>query len=375
MVLIFLVGCGSNDGTNTQNSAKNKEYVVGMWLSYSEVDRLISGDLKTDYLTVLKNCKRLGVTDVFVHVRPFCDAIYPSEIFPWRKGISREKDMLETLIQLTHEAKIRFHAWINPYRVKTTDSDIATLDEKSPARLWLQDENAKNDMNVCVWNGIYLNPACVEVRKLVIDGVREILANYEVDGIHFDDYFYPTTELVFDKASYDEYCASSEQPLPLEEWRRANVNQLIGATYTAVKFFSKDIIFSVSPTASLDKNKNELFADVEAWTSNSCVDWIIPQLYFGFEYPEKDFRFDLLLEKWKTVKRAENVRLLVGLAAYKMDESDAVDAQEWQMQSDLLARQTAMCYNDETVSGHVYYSYTALFNQKNKKVLETLIEE
>lgn len=375
--VILLAGCSPDNRADTDEPSEQKSHIVGVWLSYAEVDRLLEGDLRENYSGVLKNCESLGVTDMFVHVRAFCDAIYPSKLFPMRRSAAeKDFDVLEVMTELTHNAGMRIHAWINPYRVRTADTDVNALDESSPARLWLEDETQENDANVCIWNGIYLDPSQAEVRRLVIDGVREILQNYKVDGIHFDDYFYPTAEPEFDKAAYNAYSAASKQPLELAEWRQANINQLISGTYTAVKFFSRELIFSVSPAASLEKNKTELFADVEAWTANGCVDWIIPQLYFGFEYPEEEFRFDRLLEEWKRLKRADSVRLIVGLAAYKLDELNAPDAEEWQAQTELLAREVRMCREEDEISGHVYYSYTALFadEEKNRQALEALLE-
>lgn len=376
-VLLMLAGCSQTGNKDAAQQVDQGTYIVGMWLSYTEVDKLLSGDFKEGFSDVLENCKRLGVTDVFVHVRAFCDAIYPSRLFPLRdtaKG--KELDILETMISLCHASSMRFHAWINPYRVRTADENIDALDAASPVRVWLEDEDTENDANVCFSNGIYLDPSRAEVRRLVIDGVREILRNYAVDGIHFDDYFYPTAEPEFDAVSYNAYTSECEEPLELAEWRRASVNQIISGTYTAVKFFSNDLIFSVSPAASLRKNREELFADVAAWTANGCVDWIIPQLYFGFEYPENEFCFDTLLNEWKQLERADNVKLLIGLAAYKLSEPTAPDAAEWQNDAGLLAREVQMCRKQAEIGGYVYYSYTALFSdeEKNRQALERLLE-
>ena len=368
LILFLLVGCAKKE-----NNYLQEDYIVGMWLSYAEVDRLLTGDFKKDYAVVLNDCKRVGVTDIFVHVRAFCDSIYPSELFPLRETAVKDFDVLEAMIKLTHDAGIRFHAWINPYRVRVGDEDITKLDKASPARIWSEDSTAKN--NVCFWNGIYLNPSSYEVRRLIIDGIREVLRKYKVDGIHFDDYFYPTVEPDFDSQSYSDYVASVNEPLGLAEWRRANVNQLISSVYTAVKFFDNDLIFSVSPTASIENNKEKLFADVEVWVENGCVDWIVPQLYFGFEYPDDEFQFDNLLVDWLKIKRGEDVKIIVGLAAYKMDETQAVDFREWQENTDILSREAAICRKEKDISGHAYYSYTSLFQNAsvNKKALSELL--
>ncbi len=376
LACILLCGCAQK-GVQTDNVYKIPEYTVGMWLSYSEIDRIANADFKAGFREVLQNCKTLNITDLFVHIRAFGDAIYPSEIYPLRNSVKKyDYDLLEFAVSETHRYGMRFHAWINPYRIYTGSTDINVLPEGSPVRKWLEDENTENDLNVAFYNGIYLNPASSEVRKLVIDGIREILQNYKVDGIHFDDYFYPTSESAFDSASYDMYASSCSQPLSLADWRRANVNRLISGTYVAVKFFNKDILFSVSPAASVQKNKEELYADVEVWMKEGCVDVIIPQLYFGFEYKREEFRFERLLQQWKNIERAESVRLFIGLAAYKINESTEDDGNEWQTNADVLYKQANICKNDTAVNGHVFYSYTALFSsgEINKQARELLKE-
>jgi hypothetical protein len=114
----------------------------------------------------------------------------------------------------------------------------------------------------------------------VLDGIRELIAKYEIDGIHFDDYFYPTTSTDFDAASYAEYKKSTENPLPLADWRRNAVNTLISACYTAIKYANRNIVFSISPTASLESNYENLYADkdVKAFSSGNLIASIVKAL-------------------------------------------------------------------------------------------------
>lgn len=360
---------------NTAQAAENGK-ITGLWLSYSELNAMLSGDFSEQFGALLENCRSIGITDLFVHVRAFCDSIYPSEIFPKSSAAaSYNGDLLRDITELTHKAGIRVHAWINPYRVRTADENTDALDGKSPAKIWLTDSDPENDLNVCFSNGIYLNPASEEVRSTVISGIREILSNYDVDGIHFDDYFYPTEEASFDEKSYSEYTSSAENPLSLADWRRAQVNQLISGCYTAVKFSGGDKIFSISPAASIEKNYNSMFADVKEWMKSGCIDWIIPQLYFGFEYPDKDFRFDRLLEAWRAVKAAENVRLVIGLAAYKLGTDSSPDSAEWKNGEDILARQLRLCA--DSTYGCIFFSAGSLFseNELNRRALELIKKE
>ncbi|MBE6727143.1 MAG: hypothetical protein E7562_00680 [Ruminococcaceae bacterium] len=373
--IIVLCGCGTNNSNESAlKEVRVEDYHIGLWVSYSELNAMLKGDFKLMFEELLKNCVDNGITDLFIHVRAFCDAVYPSSLFPITESASVfNGDLLEYMIESVHNKGIAFHAWINPYRVRTADENIDSLPIKSPVKQWLSDEDLQNDINVCFSNGIYLNPASSQVRRLIIDGIRELLENYKVDGIHFDDYFYPTADASFDEASYNTYKNGCVQPLSLYDWRRSQVNQLISGVYTAVKFYDKNIIFSVSPAASLEKNKNELFADIEAWVQASTVDWIIPQLYFGFEYPDTNFCFDTLLEQWFSIKRNDDVRLMIGLAAYKIDTESAADRAEWNGNIKILAQQAALCKKNGA-DGHIFFSSSALFSKKetNRKALEEL---
>lgn len=258
LTLLLLSGCSPADNANENISKQN--YITGVWVSYSELDTMLMGDFKTEFNVAVQNCLSRGITDMFVHVRPFCDSYYPSELFPLRATAATHGfDVLEYMINVCHQSGIKFHAWLNPYRVRTADNDISNLHENSPAKIWLSDETVDNDINVSTVGGIYLNPAESEVRALIIDGIREIIDNYSVDGIHFDDYFYHTTESIFDEQSYSAYCSEAQKPLALDDWRRANVNALISGAYTAIKFKNKDIVFSISPSASIDENYNKIW--------------------------------------------------------------------------------------------------------------------
>src|SRR5699024_1940674 len=111
--------------------------------------------------------------------------------------------------------------------------------------------------------GLYFDPSSETVRQLIVDGVTEIVTNYEVDGIHFDDYFYPTTEASFDEAEY----AASGSSLSLEDWRRDNVNQLVKAVYDAIKSEKPEVRFGISPQGNMDNNYNGQYSDVALWLS------------------------------------------------------------------------------------------------------------
>lgn len=361
LICVLLGGC-SPINNKKSDDANPQTKVVGVWISYTELDEmLLGGDFKGRFNSVIENCKARGITDVFVHTRPYCDAIYNSLLFPKRESAALyDFDILEYMITECHENDIKFHAWINPYRVRTADSEVQNLPADSIVRKWCEDETVENDTNVCFERGIYLNPASSETRQLVIDGIREIINGYAVDGIHFDDYFYPTTDESFDNASYAQYCKDTLTPLSLDEWRRANVNALISGSYTAIKFKDKNIIFSISPSASIGENYNRHYADVSAWCESGCVDYIIPQLYFGFEYLDSNYKFENLLNDWEKLVNKTEAKLLIGLATYKINTQTEPDKSEWQNGTEVIKHQTQICKTNSNISGYIYFSYTSM---------------
>ena len=372
---VLFCGCGKTYKSEPQKVRQNT-YLNGVWISYIELDKMVSsGDFYGEFSNVVSNCMDFGITDIFLHTVPFCDAIYNSEIYGKRYDTS--EDILKTAIDICHAKSIRLHAWINPYRVKTGTNDKALLKENSPAYKWLNDEKETNDINVLLTDGgIYLNPASNDTRLMVINGIRELCLGYQIDGIHFDDYFYPTTDETFDEKSYDLYKSATEYPLSLADFRRANVNALVSSAYTAIKFINKDIIFSVSPAADKQKNYETLYADIDLWCRENCVDYIIPQLYFGFSYIDKRFCFENILNEWKTLA-TKDVKLVVGLGVYKIFTPTKADGDEWQTRDDVLKKQTAICLADEKVSGQVFYSYSSLFSsdERLKKIRDNIKKE
>lgn len=345
----------------------------GVWLSYLEINTLLKSKngFKNEFGKVAEKLYEFGITELYFHVRSHCDSVVKSQYFP-QSDTSKPAnyDILNYVISVCHQKGIKVYAWINPYRVTASHSDISKLPENSPALKWLKDSDSQNDRNVVVQNGIYLNPAESEVRKLVVDGVRELVRGYDLDGIHFDDYFYPTTDPDFDKISYETYKSKTKNPLSLDNWRRENVNTLIAETHTAVKSSGKNIIFSISPAATIEKNYNSAYADVKYWVDNGLVDEVIPQIYFGFNHTDENFNFPKLLKDWLEFCENSKASLKIGLAPYKIGTESKTDGDEWKKNSDILARQVALCRQNPKISGVVFYSYTSLFSEKEQNTAE-----
>jgi len=340
-----------------------------IWLTYSEIGSLVKGKSEEEYRESLEevfdNLNANKINTVFYQCRAFCDSFYESKIFPVSKYISAGNDALpfdpfEVFLEMGEEKNIRVHCWVNPYRV-SYDNAFEKLPENSPVRE-LYKEN-KNALIICE-RGIYLNPAEADARKLVLEGIRELLNKYKVDGIHFDDYFYPETEDLKDEKMYKEY-KSDGGNFSLSQWRRENVSALVSAVYSLVKSFDNELLFSVSPSADIEKCKNIFYADVEKWCSEEgFVDYIIPQIYFGFE--NEKMPFSDLVKEWEKLTAESNVKLVCGLAAYKcgkVDENAGSGKNEWTKNVNILSTQYEQVRESQAWQGFSLFSYSYCFGE------------
>ncbi len=375
--------------SNTSSHDKppvSKTFTSALWYAFYELDfrDLTEQQFKEKINKMFDDAVTLKSDAVICHVRSHADAFYFSDYFPMSQYVTGEQgkrsdyDPLKYMVEAAHSRGLKFHAWINPYRVATSN-DLTLLADSNPAKKWLTDNNTENDRNVIIWgNGIYFNPARTEVRTLVLNGIREILKNYDVDGIHIDDYFYPEVPAIDESFDGVEYNASGTS-LSIEDWRRANVNALVSSIYSAVKQYPK-VVFGVSPSCHIstdktDKNYTTLFADIAKWmNSDGFVDYIAPQLYFSYDYPKDEFKYDTLLKQWYNMPRKSSVKLYIGIAAYKMDPEEA-DTDSWLTEDDILAKQTI---DAEKIGcdGVFIYNYSSIMDTRPlaTKQRENLIE-
>ena len=347
----------------TEKNEKEPEF-CGLWLTYSELS--VKGKNYTEksyseYIgKIFDSAKQWGVTDVFVHARAFGDALYFSSVFPHseyasgKRGKKAEFDILKICISEGEKRSLKIHAWINPYRISS--SFKADYLCKGTLKDWYE----KNTGDVFEINGgLYLNPTSEKAKKLVADSVREIMSNYNVAGIHFDDYFYPENCSDADKKNFEEY-RKKGGTLFLQGFRHENVNSLVSLVYALVKSFGEEKIFSISPSGDIDKNIDGFYADVALWCKGGYCDMIIPQLYFGFE--NETMPFEKTLDKWCDLCEGSSVRLAVGLALYKIgkeDEFAGAGKYEWLKNSDIISRQIEMLKEKE-VSGYALFSASYL---------------
>ena len=339
-----------------------------VWVSYlefAEMDFSSESAFRADAAALMDNCLSLGLNTVIAQVRPFGDALYRSSLFPWShlctgvQGQDPGFDPLDVLLTEAHARGLSLEAWVNPYRLRSSASMPPVLAESSLL-------NTHPEWVCTVNEGAYLNPAIPEAADYVVQGVAELVQNYAVDGIHFDDYFYPTTDPSIDAA---QFAASGETDLTA--WRRANVTRLVKAAHDAVKAADPTLRFGVSPQGNPDNDRNEQYTDLSVWLTASgadaVVDYLCPQIYWGYGYTLSSgstrFAFENITAEWLALPRAESTALYFGLGAYRVGVGDgganADSVSQWCTGSALTRQVTDL--RSAGAGGWALYRYGSLF--------------
>lgn len=338
-----------------------------MWVSYLEYRNMVwdrAEGFAHSAAALMDDCVDMGLNTVILQVRPFADALYESDLFPWSNAITGTQgesggyDPLAIMVNAAHVRGVRLEAWINPYRVALNDNTPGSIAGNNLL-------HTHPDWVKTVGEGRYLDPANPDVQDYICRGVAEILEKYDVDGIHFDDYFYPTTDLAFDA---EEYAASGTK-LSQADWRRKNVNDLVSAVYKTVKSIRPACSFGISPQGNNDNNYNSQYSDVALWLSTpGYVDYIMPQVYWGYGYTTKagrtDYAFENVTRYWASLPRDPAVSLYFGLGAYRIGDGDggnyehAVD--QWNTGHNLADMITTL--QDRNCGGFALYRYDFLWH-------------
>lgn len=378
-------GTNSGGASGADKSHEDSAYVahegemMAVWVPYMSLS--VEGNpsqeaFEKKFDEIVKTSKEHNMNTLIVHVRPFGDALYPSEYYPWShiltgtQGKDPGYDPLSYMVEAAHKAGLEFHAWINPLRIKVSDTP-KKLSDGNPYTKWKSDKDKSG--YVLDWDGdLYFNPAYPEVRRYIIESVEEIVKNYPVDGIHFDDYFYPTSDVDYDKASYDAYTESlgkDTTPLTQNAWRTANINALVSGVYSAVHNLSSHTVFGISPQGNID-NDISMGADVYSWGKTAgYADYLCPQIYVSFDHPL--LPYDSTADEWRQLVKNNGVKLYIGLAVYKAG-SDA-DEGSWEGSQDILQKEIE--YGRELkADGFMLYSYDYLVNDQTKKEIENVMK-
>jgi len=346
----------------TEEFEKQKE-MRAIFISYIELQEHVKNQnqqtSKKNIDKMLANIKKLKFNTVILQVRMASDAIYPSKIFPYSNYVSREEgeeyyDVLQYFLDKSHRENLKLYAWINPYRIRTTEKK-ETISKKNPAYQYLGTDT------IYINNGIYYNPSKKEVTNLIVSGVKEVL-KYQVDGILFDDYFYPNTEI--DEADYQKYLETNSY-ISGEEYRLNVINEMLEKVHVLCKKYN--IPFGVSPDGNIENNYQKNYADIKKWlSSDKYVDFIMPQIYYGFYNSTKSY-FKVVRE-WHNLLKKENINFYVALAFYKVGIEDKYAKEgydEWLTNDDIIMREVLLSRNLEKYSGFSLFRYDNLFNTNN----------
>lgn len=356
----------AGNNTNVNNNVANTNEVRAAWITFLEFNSkgYTLNSFNSRITEMFDKIAASGLNEIYVHVRPFSDAMYRSAYFPWskyasgRQGVDPGFDPLAIMVNAAHSRNLKLHAYINPYRV-CTEADFDKLATNSPAYKWLNDDDEDNDRNVLKFgNMYYYNPSSDDVIKLINNGVAEIVKNYDVDGVIFDDYFYPTLgsnySSKFDAEEYNDYKLETTNPLSIVDWRRNNINKMVKTVYATVKKSGKNRTFGISPAGNLNnlRANDKYYVDIDRWGRESgYVDYIAPQLYWGFEH--SICPFEPTVDKWVATVINPEVKLYIALP---MHLAQAQETPEWKNNHDILGRMVSSLRN-KSVNGFSVYRY------------------
>ncbi len=348
-----------------------------VWVSYLEfsgMDFSSADAFRADVSTLMDNCAGLKLNTILAQVRPFGDALYPSQLFPWShlctgtQGQDPGFDPLDILITEAHVRGLSLEAWVNPYRLRSSAAVPPNLAKSSLA-------STHPEWVCAVGEGLYLNPAIPEAADYVAQGVAELVRNYPLDGIHFDDYFYPTTDLSLDEVQFAASGAGD-----LTTWRRENITRLVRSVHDVIKSSDPTLRFGISPQGNPENDRNTQYSDVSQWLTaegeNAVVDYLCPQIYWGYGYMLQSgstrFGFDRIVPEWLSMPRSADVALYFGLGAYRIGVGDGGanedSLSQWSTGS-ALTRQVADL-RAQNVGGWALYRYDSLFRSSVPELAE-----
>ena len=309
---------------------------------------------KKEFIDYLDKLKDLGINTVVVQVRPKSDALYKSNINPWSdvltgvQGKDPGYDPMKFMISEAHKRGMDFHAWLNPYRITTKGTDLNTLCENHPAR--------KNPDWVISYNdALYYNPELSQVKDYIASTVKEIVDNYEVDAIHFDDYFYPSNYPLPEGEDKDGAIANE---------RRQHVNDMVSQVSRTIKASNPNVEFGISPVGIWKNDYSgkfgsiingyegyySVYGDAISWIDNGWVDYIAPQVYW--EIGNKAADYETMIKWWSNAVKGTEVKLYIGEGIYK----DVVSKE--------IVKHLELCDSIDEIKGNFFFSLKDILNNR-----------
>lgn len=383
---------------------KQRKEVRGVWVSnVANIDTprgLPMDEYKAHLVKIVETVASYNMNTIIFQVRPTNDAYYPSKLNPWSRFITGVEgqdpgfDVLEFVINECKKYGIRVHAWMNPYRVSTASLDQLNLTKEEYLNTLSEGNFARLHPEHTILDGankVILSPAHPEVIDFVTRSIMEVADNYDVEGVHIDDYFYPYAKIPqeLEEADYLKYRESEEQSF--DDFRRMNVDKMIKSVHDALKkSFSKTnkkVMFGISPFAiyrthssivegGWDKGSynaagalqcySELYSDVYKWMEEGWIDYVVPQVYFPFE--RKDVTYHDLTKWWSERTKETNTVLYIGMGLYQMGSNEV-----WQNPKE-ITNQLTFNQNFENVDGAIFFTYKDLVKGQNQIKDEALDE-
>lgn len=373
-----------------------EDEVRGIWVSNVvniDTPLLTTIDEYKAYLDNMINViSSYNLNTIIFQVRPNCDAYYPSILNPWSRYITGIEgkdpgfDVFQYVIDRAKEKNIKVHAWMNPYRVSQASLDtlkltkeeyLDTLAENNYARIH------KEDTILDGINKVILSPSHETVIKFVTDSIMEVINNYDIEGVHIDDYFYPYSKIPdeFEKDDYLKYRTNENQSL--DDFRRMNVDKMIKSVHDAIAEFTKNsgrkVLFGISPFAIYRAHTSiredgwekgsyhsagalqcysELYSDVYKWMKENWIDYVVPQVYFPFE--RKDVTYHDLTKWWSNIAKETGTVLYIGQGLYQMGSNEF-----WQ-NTEEINNQLRFNQNFDNVQGTIFFTYHDLLKTDNQ---------
>lgn len=374
---LVLIGLGrwSQPGASAVSTWEKKDFRA-VWVStvyrldYPSQATTDPAVLRADADKILQNCADLGMNAVILQVRPSADALYPSAYYPWSKYLTGAQgtapedgfDPLAYWVERAHSLGLELHAWLNPFRItKSGQSEFDALTADHPAKL-------HPDWVVEYEENFYFNPGLPQVREYIIQSAEELARNYDIDGIHLDDYFYPGSGFD-DAAAYAQYGGGFSD---VGDWRRDNVNQLVRELGERVHAIDPELSYGISPSgvwadkSSLPEGSNTTggyesyyaaYADSRKWVKEGWLDYICPQVYWYIGHKSMDYA--AIVDWWADTVEGTGVSLYIGMADYQAGNTS--ETSSWY---GTAAMEAMLSYNQKVpqVTGEVHFRYQFLVN-------------
>ncbi|MEG0471454.1 MAG: family 10 glycosylhydrolase [Solibacillus sp.] len=376
LVLLLLTPVLTNQKATADSLPKNE--MRAAWISSVLNIDMKAGMTQAQYTqwaqSTLDKLKAANYNAVIFQVKPLNDALYASELAPWSSYITGKKqgtnpgfDPLQIMLDEAHKRGLELHAWVNPYRVTMASQTLSDLAADNVAR--------KNPSWVVKYGKqYYLNPGLPEVQNYLVSTIKELVSNYDIDAVHMDDYFYPYKikgETFPDQQTFKKYGSSFNK---IEDWRRNNVNELVGNVYASINEIKPHVQYGISPfgiwrnkgqdaTGSNTNgmsNYDDLYADTRQWMKDGNIDYITPQIYWSRS--NKAANYSVLLDWWgrevETYAKVHPVNLYIGMADYKVgNDSDVA----WKNKTELTNQVIANRANKNT-QGQMHFSLKSINN-------------